>query len=40
MNIVPRLKLKSIDDFFNNKDKIDEIEDIVLALNLYDEEKD
>lgn len=39
VNIVPRLKLKSIDDFFNNKDKIDEIEDIVLALNLYDEEK-
>lgn len=38
-NIVPRLKLKSIDDFFNNKEKIDEIEDIILALNLYDEEK-
>lgn len=38
-NIVPRLKLKSIDDFFNNKEKIDEIEDIIIALNLYDEEK-
>lgn len=39
VNIVPRLKLKSINDFFDNKEKIDEIEDIILALNLYDEEK-
>ena len=37
--IIPELKLNSIMDVFDEPDKIQKIEDIILAANLYDEEK-
>ena len=37
--VVPELKVQSISEIFSNEDKINRIEDIILAINLYDEEK-
>lgn len=38
-NRIPDLKLDSIIDIFSEHDKIKEIEDIILSINLYNEEK-
>ena len=37
--LIPELKLQSIEEVFSNSEKIDEIEDIILSINLYNEEK-
>ena len=37
-NIIPDLKINNIGEIFNNKDKINKIEDIILNINLFDEE--
>ena len=39
INLIPRLKLKDIRELFIEKDKIDEIEEIILNISLFDEEK-
>ena len=39
VNEMPELKLDSITEIFTNPDKITKIEDIILAVNLYDEQK-
>ena len=37
--LIPELKLQTIEEIFSNSKKIDEIEDIILSINLYNEEK-
>lgn len=39
VNAIPELKVESIKTIFSNDKRIDEIENIVLSINLYDEEK-
>ena len=38
-SIIPDLKLNGIEEIFNNKDKINKIEDIILNINLFNEEE-
>ena len=37
-NVLPELKLDTIEELFTNPDKINKLEDIILNINLFDEE--
>ena len=37
--LIPSLKLDSVTDIFSENEKVKEIEEIILSINLYNEEK-